>query len=571
MATELTRSTSTSVTNLGDDKEKGYLDSPALVTPALDPEKGSLNTSDPEADPNTPVRPYGKFKWFLICIAVYSTAFLYGLDNTIVADIQASAVETFGSVEKLGWLGIGFPLGSIATILSIGKAYGTFDVKWIYIVSIIMFEGGSTLCGAAPNMNALIIGRVWAGAGGAGMYLGVLNLLAINTSLRERPMYMAICGLTWGLGCILGPVIGGSFADSSATWRWAFYINLVLFAIFIPVYFFVLGSYQPQPNVALKEKIKTMDWLGVILNAGLYISFVMIFTFGGTLWAWGSGRTIATIVIFAVILIAFCITQAYSICTTPEWRLFPGDFLRSRTLVLNYVAISAQATGLFVPVYYIPLYFSFVHGDTGLEAAVRLLPFICFVIFGALLNGQFLPKWGYYWPWYVVSGVCILLGGSLMYAAVDVNTPNAHIYGFSIILGLGAGISQNTAYSVAPAKVPPHRVSDSIGFINAAQLGAIVIALTITSTVFQNVGFSNVQQALEGLYFSEGDIRAALAGAKSEVFTSISPEVREKVMEGIVEAIGNGYILVIVAGVISLICAALMKREKLFMEASAGG
>ncbi len=55
----------------------------------------------------------------MICVAVYSSCFLYGLDNTIVADIQASVVETYGEIAKLSWLGIGFPLGSIATILSL--------------------------------------------------------------------------------------------------------------------------------------------------------------------------------------------------------------------------------------------------------------------------------------------------------------------------------------------------------------------------------------------------------------------------------------------------------------------
>ena len=87
-------------------------------------------------------------------------------------------------------------------------------------------------------MNALIVGRVWAGVGGAGMYLGysdiqrfyeatmltscnsVLNLISINTSMQERPVYMALSGIVWGAGSILGPVIGGAFADSSATWRW---------------------------------------------------------------------------------------------------------------------------------------------------------------------------------------------------------------------------------------------------------------------------------------------------------------------------------------------------------------
>lgn len=69
-------------------------------------------------------------------------------------------------------------------------------------------------------MNALIVGRVIAGMGGAGMYLGLLNLISINTTIRERPAYMGGIGVVWGTGTILGPVIGGAFADSSATWRW---------------------------------------------------------------------------------------------------------------------------------------------------------------------------------------------------------------------------------------------------------------------------------------------------------------------------------------------------------------
>jgi MFS family permease len=182
-----------------------------------------------------------------------------------------------------------------------------------------------------------------------------------------------------------------------------------------------------------------------------------------------------------------------------------------------------------------------------------------------------MPKYGYYVPWQYMSGICLLIGGTLMYALVDVHTPNAYIYGFSVILGFGAGCAQNSGYSVAAAIMPPHRASDAIGFINAAQIGSVVIALTISSTVFQNVGYMHVKEALEGTGYSAADIHAALAGAKSIVFTEVSPEIRAKVIAGIVKAIGNGYILVIVAGVVNLVCAALMKWEKLFMEVSAGG
>jgi len=82
-----------------------------------------------------------------------------------VADIQASVIEDFGEIEKLSWLGIAFVLLGCATILTWGKAYGIFNAKWLYIISVFIFEVGSAVCGAAPNMDALIVGRAVAGLG----------------------------------------------------------------------------------------------------------------------------------------------------------------------------------------------------------------------------------------------------------------------------------------------------------------------------------------------------------------------------------------------------------------------
>jgi predicted MFS family arabinose efflux permease len=63
-------------------------------------------------------------------------------------------------------------MGSVAVILLLGSLYGAFDIKWLYLSSIFLFEVGSAICGAAPSMDAMIVGRVVAGVGGAGMYLG---------------------------------------------------------------------------------------------------------------------------------------------------------------------------------------------------------------------------------------------------------------------------------------------------------------------------------------------------------------------------------------------------------------
>ncbi|KAF2087841.1 MFS general substrate transporter [Saccharata proteae CBS 121410] len=534
-------------------------------------------SADPEKKQGQPIQPqpfvrahYKGWRWIAVLVAFNISAFLYALDNTIVADIQASTVETFGEVGKLAWLGSGFPLGGIATVLPWGKAYGIFDSKWLYIGALTAFAAGSALCGGAPNMNALIVARVWAGAGGAGMYLGVLNIITHNTNDKERPMYQALIGLIWGIGNILGPVIGGAFADSSATWRWAFYLNLVLLGAASPIYLFLVASYNPQPNTPLLQKLKELDWLGILLNAGVYASFVVLFTFAGTTWSWSDGRTIALFVVFGILLIAFGITQTFSILTTPQARLFPCDFLRDRTMVLLYIATCCSATAVFIPIYYIPLYFQFAQGDDGTEAAVRLLPFIFIFIFCVILNGVLMPKFGVYMPFYLASAILTTIGGALMYSLVDLHSSKSDIYGFSVLIAF-TGLCLQAAYSITPVKVPPHRIPDAINFINSAQIGSIVIALTIIGTVFQNVGYQNIKEAVAGLDFTPEDIRAALAGTKSTILTSAAPDVKDRVLEGIVDAINDGYILVIVAGALMAVCAVFMKREKIFMETTAGG
>lgn len=77
-------------------------------------------------------------------------------------------------------------------VMLFGKFYGLFDAKWLYISSCVVFMAASALCGGAPNMNAEIVGRVFAGAGGNGMYLGVMTLLSGHTNPQERPIYLGL-------------------------------------------------------------------------------------------------------------------------------------------------------------------------------------------------------------------------------------------------------------------------------------------------------------------------------------------------------------------------------------------
>ncbi|KAH6670608.1 MFS drug efflux transporter [Halenospora varia] len=526
----------------------------------IDPEK---QIPQPGSGVEPPPRDINGFKWVLVITAILSSIFLYALDATVVADIQPVIVKEFNSLENLTWLGVGFLLGATATNLLWGKIYGQFNAKWTYIFCVAFFEVGSAICGAAPNMTVEIIGRVICGVSGSGLYVGVMTLIATTTSLPERPMYIGLTGLTWGLGIVLGPVIGGAFSDSSAGWRWAFYINLCIGAVCAPVYLFLLPNRDPRPGVKFLERGKEMDYLGCVLVVGAFVSGVMAINWGGLTYAWGSGRIIGLFVTSGVLFIVLGLQQVYLVGTTVERRLIPVEFFGSRTVLILFATTAASGAAAFVPIYMIPIFFQFTRGDGALDAGVRLLPFIALLVFSIFGNGALMAKFGYYMPWYTVGGLLAVIGGACMYT-VDQSTSVANIYGFSIILGFGIGLWTQASFSVAQAVVSPHLIPSAVGFITCAQFLGITLSLAIANSLFLNESQISISAILPGIPLSE--IRAAMEGTSS-LLDRLGMEVREMVIRAIVEAIGRTFILVIVAGALVVVLSLGMKREKVFISA----
>ncbi|KFA61557.1 hypothetical protein S40285_03976 [Stachybotrys chlorohalonatus IBT 40285] len=520
-------------------------------------EKGASATDDD-------VRKITGFRWFLICAALYLSALMYGLDTTIAADVQGAVIETFSEVSQLAWIGAGFPLGSVAVILPYGFLYTKFNMKWLYIGGIVLFQAGSALCGAAPTMDALIVGRVFAGAGGTGIYLGGLNHFSAMTSRRERGTYLSSTGFVWGLGAVLGPVVGGGFSDSAATWRWAFYINLVIGAITAPVYLFYLPPIHPSPGQSLGDRVRRLDYVGFVLSAGMWVCFAMAFISAGGVWAWDDAGTITFITFFGLLFVGYAVQQYFCILTTPDTRSFPCHLLRSRTQILLYITTSCANTAMFFTTYYIPVYFQFVHNDSSLMAAVRLLPYLMITISFNLFTGWALPKFKYYMPYCLLSGILITVASALFVGYLSPTTSTAQVYGFSVLMGVGTGMTMQIGYSVASLKVKPSDIFSAINLQNVAQIGATVICLVIAGQVFQSTAMSNLSTVLVDEGFSQAEIRDAVSGARSAVFSRISGELREEAIAAITQAMQRAFIIPLVGGIVAVINSALMKREKLF-------
>jgi MFS family permease len=519
-----------------------------------------------DSDANASPRQIHGVIWILVVAATLSSIFLYSLDNTVVADITPATVNEFGDVLKLPWLSVGFLLGGIAVVLPIGKIYGLFDAKWLYIISAVIFNVGSAICGAAPNMDALIVGRVLAGMGGNGMYLGVVTLLSVNTSDRERPGYLSFVGLFWGIGTILGPVIGGAFVESPATWRWAFYINLCVAGLFAPVYLLWIPSFKPRAGTKTTQLVREIDVPGTVLYMGAIMCLIMGINFGGTLYAWNSGAIIALFVVSGVCFISFGIQQTFYLLTTPDQRIFPVQFFRNINALLVFVSASAVNAAGFIPIYYIPLYFQFTRGDGPIQAAVRLLPLIFVLSVTILLNGHLMSRFSYFQPWYIFGSVLTLIGGVLL-SRIDSNTSEGRIYGYEVLLGLGVGSYVQAGYAVIQAVVPPTEMAHGISFAMLAQLCGIGFGLSIAGAIFINKAILGLAELLPGV--SHDELQLAISGTSGDYFEAMPEELRSRAVNTIVDALSNVFILVYVGAAVSLVVSVCFTQRKLFKDAIA--
>lgn len=95
----------------------------------------------------------------------------------------------------------------IAFQLLFGKIYSAFNIKWVFLIALFLFEVGSLVCGIAPNSVTLIVGRAIAGLGSAGIFSGALIIIAYSVPIHQRPIYISLIGGMYGIASVAGPLV----------------------------------------------------------------------------------------------------------------------------------------------------------------------------------------------------------------------------------------------------------------------------------------------------------------------------------------------------------------------------
>ncbi|KAJ6437483.1 glucose-methanol-choline (gmc) oxidoreductase [Purpureocillium lavendulum] len=318
------------------------------------------------------------------------------------------------------------------------------------------------------------------------MYLGLLTLLSVTTTNTERPRYLSLTGFIWGIGTVLGPVVGGSLGGSAATWRWAFYLNLLVGAIWAPIYIFLLPDLKPLNGRPLLERTAKLDYLGSLLSIGLLICIIMAMNLGGVLWDWSSAQSIALFTLSGLLTTAFTLQQVFCVGTSLDDRLLPMHFWKSCTMIVLFLTMMLAAFGSFIGFYYLPLYYQFTRGTSPVETSIHLLPFMLFLVAFNLVNGQYMGRTGYYNPWYIAGSALELISGILLWKnnTADENTSNAKIYGYTIILSTCFGCFCQAGFAVSQMKVAPGEVAYSVGFMTRGQMLGTVLGTGMSDALF---------------------------------------------------------------------------------------
>ena len=141
-----------------------------------------------------------------------------------------------------------------------------FNVKWVFLLGLFIFEVGSLICAVAPSSKVLIVGRAIAGLGSGGIFSGALITVAKTVELSKRPIFFGLIGGMYGIASVAGPLMGGAFTDK-LTWRWCFYINLPIGGLacaIIFAFFRTPKAARPQ-SATWREKLLQMDFPGTFI------------------------------------------------------------------------------------------------------------------------------------------------------------------------------------------------------------------------------------------------------------------------------------------------------------------
>ncbi|PHH89544.1 hypothetical protein CDD83_5803 [Cordyceps sp. RAO-2017] len=483
----------------------------------------------------------------LVIVSVLMSIFLIALDRTIIATAIPQITNEFNSLPDVGWYGSAYLLTMCAFQLLFGKLYTIFPVKTVLLMSTLLFELASALCGAAPNSVAFIVGRAICGIGGAGIIAGSLVCITQVVSLEKRPQIQGMMGALMGIASVAGPLIGGGFTSSSATWRWCFYINLPFGALAMLVIFFFLHVPGQEPNrqLPLLKKLAQLDIPGTTFLVPCVVSLLLALQWGGQTYAWSNARIIVLLTLTGVLLAGFAAVQIL----LPTTATLPPRLFKQRSVVAALWSTFMIQCGNYVVVFFLPIWFQSIQGTSAAQSGIRTLPFMLSMVLASIASGFLNTKIGYYTPIAIV-GSCIMAVGSGLFTTLQIDTGADKWIGYQVLYGIGLGLCFQVPNIVVQAALPKKDVPTGLALI----LFGTLLGAAVFVAVGENVLGNQLVQRLSGL--PGFDPSLVTSGGATSLLDALPPDARRAGLEAYNESLRTVFRVGLIPSCLSVLGAA---------------
>jgi EmrB/QacA subfamily drug resistance transporter len=466
---------------------------------------------------------------------------LAAIDQTIVATALPTIVGDLGGLDHLAWVVTAYLLTETVATPLWGKLGDLYGRKRLFQGAIVVFLAGSVLAGIAPSMVLLIVFRGIQGVGAGGLIVLAQSIIADIVSPRERGRYMGFFYAGFGAASVIGPLTGGFITDH-LSWRWVFYVNVPLAAIAMVVTTIVLPSSPRRQHVRV-------DWLGTGLLATAITCFVLLTTWGGNEYAWGSPVIVGLGVASVALVALFVVVERRAVEPALPLRLF-----RLRTFNISIVVSLVVGVAMYGASSYLPTLLQVANGVSASDSGLLLTPLMLGMLGASSFTGQVITRTGRY-RIFPLIGTALATASMFLLSTLDTGSSRWESGIYMAMLGMGLGFTMQVMIIATQNETP------------AEDLGVT----TSTVTFFRTVGGS-IGVALFGTLFANRLthlVGESARGLTPEQITHLPAGERAQMASAVADSITGVFAYGVPLFVIAFLVARLLREKPLRTESGA--
>ncbi len=356
-------------------------------------------------------------------IGILLGIFLSALEGTVVGTAMPTIASELDGV-KFYFLPIAvYMLVATVPVPVFGRLSDLHGRKRLHLLGVLLFIGGSALCGLSTSMATLTAFRSVQALGASVLMPLSFTMIAELYPFEERAKMQGMISGIWGVASVVGPPVGG-FLTAHFGWRSVFLV-IVPFGLLSAAV--VQSVWRDGPRAPAKHSLD-------LPGAGLMIlaSSAILAAFALARNGWTSGPVLGLLGAAALLLVLLAVVERRS----PE-PFLPFDLFRDRLFGTGIVCGGFAAACLFCAVSYLPLYVQAVLRAGPVKAGMVLTPMMAGWISVSIASGWLMGRYSI--RRISIVGATVLLGGHVLLARLGPGSAWTDAALGAVLVGTGLG------------------------------------------------------------------------------------------------------------------------------------